>query len=158
MVKACGWIQNHMTRRKFYPVCAIRILDDQFPSVVLVWMREEQCSGKISSNPVSCSRNLPNGVVNVGSKRVPSLVSIEQRWEYCFGECRRNNQRVSAKRVQHQIAYLFRRRMSFGNLQIVFCPSGLMPRRNPAVHPFRGVQKFSCMRQFVARQHIGYGQ
>src|SRR3982751_2183403 len=95
MVKACGWIQNHMTRRKFYCVRAIRILDDQFPSVVLVWMREEQCSGKISSNPVSCSRNLPNGVVNVGSKRVPSPISIEQRWEYSFGQCRRNKQRVS---------------------------------------------------------------
>src|SRR3954454_1961863 len=147
VVKAGGRVQNHMPGRQFHRMRAIRVLNNQFSSVVLVWVREKQRGGKIGTNAMTRSWNLADGIVDVGSERVPSLIAIEQGREDDGGQGGRDEQRVPAQGAEDQFPQFLRRGMSFGYLKIIFSPSRLMTCRHSAIHPLRRLQHFSRMRQ-----------
>src|SRR5438270_3411293 len=96
-MQAGGRIKNHVARRQFHGMRAVRILDHQFSSVILVRLSEEQRRRNVRTNAMTRPGNLPDRVVDMHPKRLASRVSVEQRRKYGCGKGGRNEERISAE-------------------------------------------------------------
>src|SRR5215470_15144932 len=98
---------------------SVGIFDHQFPAVIFIRLREEKRRGKIGANSVSRAGNLPDSVVNVRTKRLAALVTVEQRWKNFRRQCRGNKEWILSERLQDHLADLLRRRAILRQLHVV---------------------------------------
>src|SRR5258707_14945799 len=68
-------------------VYPIRILDDEFSTVIFLGLSEEEGRRQIRANSMRRSGNLSNGIIDVSPEPLSILVTIKQRREKILWEC-----------------------------------------------------------------------
>src|SRR5215203_211151 len=108
-----------MTSRQFDGVNSVSIFNNQLATIVLFGIAEEESCGKIGAYAMRRAGYLSNRVINVITKRLSSLITIEE-WRKDFQRQRRGHKyRIPLEGRENRISKLFCVLMIFGQLQVV---------------------------------------
>src|SRR5262245_7701492 len=104
---------------------------------------------------MTCSADVPDGVVDVAAKRVAALIAIEERQEHLERKRGRREERIRFERAQDEVAELARNRMLFRQLQVLLHASRLVAGRHPSVYPGGLIEFLSRLCRLFERQNGG---
>src|SRR6188472_3947983 len=108
-----------MARWQLDRVNAEGVLHHQFAAVVLVRIGEEQRRRKIGPYSRTVGPRLTDGIVHVIAERLSAAVAVEQWREHTQRQRRRDEQRVSAQRIEDDLTNLPRYWMILRQLHVV---------------------------------------
>ena len=133
---------------------AVSVFDHQLAAVVFIGISKEERRGEIGTHAMRCSRYLSNRIVDVVSKRLPVLITIEE-WRKNFQrQSSRHEQRVAFERGDDRVAELSGVFVIFGKLQVVFGARGLVARGDAAVDPIGGFEQLATTRNLFGIQNV----
>jgi hypothetical protein len=137
---------------ELYALCAVSILNHQFPALVLIRFREEQRRRNVRTNALPAAGDLADRVVHMSSKRQAPGVAVEQRRENLQWQRCGNEQRILPQRVQHEFTKFARRRRALRQLHVVFGFCRLVAGGHAPVHPVRRIENLPGAANLARRQ------
>src|SRR5215213_69678 len=133
---------------------AVRVFYHQLSAVVLIGLTEEQRRRKIRAHAMRRSRYLPNRVIDVVTKRLPALVTIEQGRKNLERQRGRHKQRIPFEGNKNRVAKLFCVFVIFRQLQVVFSARRLMTSRGPTVNPIVRLEQLATCDHLLGSQNL----
>ena len=159
-MQALGRIQHHVTGRQFDALLAIHLFDHQFAAVIIFRLAQKQGGRQVTADTHIAA--LANGIIDMQTKSVPALVTVEQRRKEGVRQGRRHEHRMGIKRLCHQCRHLFRLGTVFGKLPVLLGRRRLVARGHIAIGPRPRIQNRAQTRHLVlgedsrnVQQHVG---
>ncbi len=156
IVQAGAGIDDHVAGGQLHLVAAVGVLDHELAAVVILGRGDEQRRRHVGADLQRCVEIAADRVVDVRAEGHAGVVAVEQRWKYLLGQHRREEQRVAAECLHHDVAELAGFRRGLGQLQVVLHLHRLVPGGDTAVDPTGLLHHLAAARDLFRREHLGH--